>query len=188
LGIGSGNAVTDVSKLDKLAEHRSVSGHSSMGALVLAPVLLSFFVPIVVAQMPSDTPYASALKGVRAVSVSASMGQDCGASEWLLKQDIETKLRVARIKIDLRSSDKLNARISCISIDRGSGKAAYVSLTVVQPGRTDSLPAESVFVMTWSIERLVPCGRSASCDEFLRARLGDQVDTFINEYLSVNQQ
>jgi hypothetical protein len=133
-----------------------------------------------------------AMSGVR-VSVSDldKTLQTHGMTEAMLKKDVELKLRAARIKVYDDPKDPVWGRTGRpeIHVNVIGGEldpvAAYGIEVLLLQDAVLKRGNQPVRATTWrSVD--VTYGVMGSAHEGIRKTLGDEIDTFINDYLAVN--
>ncbi|MFH0754823.1 MAG: hypothetical protein V2A70_09675 [Candidatus Omnitrophota bacterium] len=133
------------------------------------------------------------LKGIKAVDVYVG-GKELNATQKSqLQTDVELKLRLAGIKVDLDASQWLVVDISINEITGGDSKKVvlkyahaevYLSEWVLLLSRNQET---SILAKTWNRGFLMH-GPPDDLWPYCRDRVRDLTDTFINDYLSVNQK
>lgn len=133
-----------------------------------------------------------AMSGIRvSVSNSDKTLATHGITEAMLKQDVELKLRVAKIKVYDDPNDPVWGRTGRpeIHVNVIGGEldpvAAYVIEVLLSQDAVLKRGNQPVRATTWRSAD-VTYGVMDNAHEGIRKILGDAIDTFINDYLAVN--
>jgi hypothetical protein len=131
------------------------------------------------------------LRGIKPIRVVAAINEESyGISSAQIQDDIELKLRLAKIHVDSKSDVEL--RVVIMIIDIGSqpkglrGSYGTVNIILEQPVRLINTPSIVVRAITWQSAIEYLHGPPDDFGRRCRDAAKDIVDTFINAYLSAN--
>jgi len=137
------------------------------------------------------------LRGVKAINVEIVLSselQDIGIDENTLRTDTELKLRLAGIKVisekEWLDIDDVNDTVLCLNIngyvEDNSGLCIFnISTKLMQVVSLYRDNKIRTFVGTWSVA-MVGCAGRLTRRTYIKETCKNQVDEFVNAYLSVN--
>lgn len=129
----------------------------------------------------------SSLRGLSPVVVVVEEPSPaCSLDKPTLQTDVEVKLRVARIPLEASSSSHaFYVRLNCVRINGGG--AAYSIELQVMTMVTITATGATVGGVVWNREVVgVERPLDAMAISSIRQRIQDQVDVFVNAYLTAN--
>jgi hypothetical protein len=104
---------------------------------------------------------------------------EVGLTEEAIRTDVELKLRLAGMRIDPAASEYLYVNVNVVTF----GRAAGIEVELDQPVKLARNPSSmSLSAATWSIGSVL----TTPTAQAIRDRVKDQVDMFLNAWLSVN--
>lgn len=133
------------------------------------------------------------LQGIKAVRVRIVLSSEkYGVSSYQLQNDVEIKLRLAGIKVDPNSSQTLSIMITIMKIEPKAssnviGRYGTVAINLEQEVHLARNPAISTIAPTWQSYVMYLHGGPDNFGKRCRDVVRDFTDSFINDYLSVNQ-
>lgn len=132
------------------------------------------------------------LKGIKSVEVYISETNLTATQISQLQTDVELKLRLAGIKVDPRSSQRLIVEVDMTEITRKSSKEVVLNYAIVQVYLAERVlllsrnQETSVLARTWQGSKYTLHGPQDDFWKRCRDCVRDRTDEFINAYLSTN--
>jgi hypothetical protein len=135
------------------------------------------------------TPERESLKGLSAIPVSVQVTKGTGLPEEMVQQFVELKLRTAGIKVPADNTARIEdgaAHLSIVVVSTQEGILSAVSVNVTQMVRLIRKPSTVIWATTWDARQWG--GGDKSNEANIKESLGILLDSFINDYLAVNQK
>ena len=152
----------------------------ALGCLVFALAPCRLF-----GQVPTQS-----LSGIRTVHVVVDIsGTNFGVTEDQMRTDIELKLRLAGMRVDQESKAVVSIGATVLetkgTAGRSLGGVAYIDISLIQSVMLYRDPTIVAGALTWTHGTLI-AGPDETMREQIRNAVKDEVDIFLNAWLSAN--
>ena len=159
--------------------------------MLLQIFVLSVFLLVSASQTHAQsTPYRGSLRGLAAVPVKVQVTRGTGTTSERLREFIELRLRSAGISVPENNITSRLDGYAMLSLtvvsSEDRGDLLQVVLTLTQGVTLKRRPSIEAHVATWEASK---CGGDEKSNEATLQRwVAELIDSFINDYLAVNQK